>query len=475
MIANSRLARTLGAVALALAVALPASAANLVIFNGNAPGVGFNDPTPATPVGGNPGLTLGQQRINAFLYAASIWGAELNSTVNINILATMQPLTCSATSAVLGSAGATFIDWDFPGAPVPGHLYPIALANKILGFDEVPGQAHIRANFNSRLGEPTCLAGSPFYLGLDNNAGTAIDLVSVLLHEFGHGLGFASFTNGSTGVQAAGLPSIYDKFAYDTTINKAWNQMTDAQRQASALNSRKLVWTGQNVSTNASSVLKRGTPELNILTPWSLLGTYQVGVAAFGPAIDLHGVNKQIMQVVDQADGNTGLACTPLNAANARAVKNRIALVDRGVCGFTVKVKNAQDAGADAVIVVENVVTSPPADLGGVDPTITIPSVRVSLATGNAIKAAIRDTPGGRSSGVVGRIGLDPFQLAGADQWGRVMLFTPNPFQGGSSVSHWDTSASRNLLMEPFINADLAHSVKPPKDLTLPLLKDIGW
>src|SRR4029077_13179353 len=30
-------------------------------------------------------------------------------------------------------------------------------------------------------------------------------------------------------------------------------------------------------------------------------------------------------------------------------------------------------------------------------------------------------------------------------------------------------------LMEPAINGDLTHSVQPPEDLTLPLLRDIGW
>jgi len=72
-------------------------------------------------------------------------------------------------------------------------------------------------------------------------------------------------------------------------------------------------------------------------------------------------------------------------------------------------------------------------------------------------------------------MGIDPLQLAGADTAGRVMLYTPNPFQPGSSVSHWDTSATRNLLMEPAINDDLTQSVKPPEDLTLPMLTDIGW
>ena len=55
------------------------------------------------------------------------------------------------------------------------------------------------------------------------------------------------------------------------------------------------------------------------------------------------------------------------------------------------------------------------------------------------------------------------------------MMFTPNPFQSGSSVSHWDTSVSPNLLMEPAINADLTTSLVPPQDLTVPLFKDIGW
>ena len=50
--------------------------ATIVIQNNDAPGVGFNDPTPATPVGNNPGTTVGDQRLRAFEFAASIWGAR---------------------------------------------------------------------------------------------------------------------------------------------------------------------------------------------------------------------------------------------------------------------------------------------------------------------------------------------------------------------------------------------------------------
>jgi hypothetical protein len=464
----------LAAFALAAASALPVSAANLVIFNFDGPGEGFNDPTAVAPVGGNPGLTLGQQRLNAFTYAASIWGAELQSATDIFIIARMDPLACTATGAVLGSAGPTNAFANFPGAPELNHWYHFALANKLAGVNLVPGFGMINARFNSNLGNPGCLTGSGFYLGLDNNHGTLIDLVSVLLHEFGHGLGFSTITNGQTGVYASGLPSIYDKFAFDNTAGKSWTQMTDAERAASAINPRNLVWTGANVTAAAPSVLVRGTPELTINAPKEVAGTYPVGVASFGPTLLEASVNKQVMQVVDQPNG-TGLACTPLDAANTRAMKNRIALVDRGVCGFAIKAKMVQDAGAVAMIVVDNVAGDPPADMSGADPTLTIPSVRVTLATGNAIKAAMKDTPSGRSSGVVARLGVDTSQLAGADKAGRVMLFSPNPFQPGSSVSHWDTSAFRNLLMEPFINADLPHAVKAPQDLTKEMFKDIGW
>jgi hypothetical protein len=49
-----------GAIALGLAFATSHStAAELVPVNFDDPGEGYNDPTPAAPVGGNPGTTIG--------------------------------------------------------------------------------------------------------------------------------------------------------------------------------------------------------------------------------------------------------------------------------------------------------------------------------------------------------------------------------------------------------------------------------
>jgi hypothetical protein len=73
--------------------------------------------------------------------------------------------------------------------------------------------------------------------------------------------------------------------------------------------------------------------------------------------------------------------------------------------------------------------------------------------------------------GVAVKIFANPRLLAGAGAEDRMMLYAPNPEEPGSSISHWDTSAQPNLLMEPNLSSDLPHTV----DLTLPLLRDIGW
>lgn len=75
--------------------------------------------------------------------------------------------------------------------------------------------------------------------------------------------------------------------------------------------------------------------------------------------------------------------CTALNS-----MTGKIALIRRGSCAFTVKVKGAQDAGAIGVIVMNNVGGTPVA-MGGADATITIPSVMISKEDGDILEAAL--------------------------------------------------------------------------------------
>jgi len=170
--------------------ALPAPAAIVTIVNMDGAGEGFNDPTPLAPVGGNTGTTRGAQRLIAFQYAADLWGAVLKSDVEIRVAAQFDPLPCSAGSAVLGQAGPKTLFHDFVGAPVANTYYAVALANSLAGMDLDPGNDDITATFNSVIGAG-CAFAKTWYYGLDGGAGPSEDdLVTVVLHELGHGLGF---------------------------------------------------------------------------------------------------------------------------------------------------------------------------------------------------------------------------------------------------------------------------------------------
>jgi hypothetical protein len=100
--------------------------------------------------------------------------------------------------------------------------------------------------------------------------------------------------------------------------------------------------------------------------------------ATFGPTLNATGVTGNVV-FTSPADG-----CTAIT--NGAQVSGNIALVDRGTCNFTVKVKNAQLAGATGVIVANNVSSGLPG-MGGSDTTITIPSLGITQADGNTIKA----------------------------------------------------------------------------------------
>lgn len=448
--------------------------AKITILSANDPGVGLNDLTPATPVGGNAGTTIGQQRLIALQYAANLWAAAIDSSVEIRVQTSFVPLECTANSAAVGSAGPLNMLHDFAGAEQSGTWYPAALANKRAGIDLFPpsvsigpGSDDVRAYFNINLGRPGCMTGTSWYYGLDGRhpQGT-VDLAATALHELSHGLGFSTQTNSVTGALYNGLPDAFASHLYDTMLRKSWAEMTDAERRFSATNTRRVVWTGPEVTAAVPHVLTPGSPSLTIEAPSSIAGEYFVGLATFGARLNLQGLRGTVVAARDAADAagpSTSDACSPI--LNRDEVAGRIAFVDRGTCAFAIKIRNAQNAGALAVIIADNVPGNPPPQIGGVGTSdITIPSVRITQTDGAILRAQL-------AAGVSARIGLKPDQLAGADPSGQALLYTPYPFESISSVVHWDRIASPNLLLEPDINDDLTHTL----DLTLPLMRDIGW
>jgi hypothetical protein len=238
-----------------------AHAAIITVINLDGAGEGFNDPSApdsASTTGGNNGATLGAQRLIAFQRAANIWGNRLSSPVEIRISASLNPLACSDTSAVLGAAGTTSVFRNFIGAPLADTWYPQALANSLAGTDLDPANSDIQANFNSALGTPSCSFPLVWYYGLTGNPpGGTLDFVSVVLHELGHGLGFQSFVTLSTGAKLLGFDDTFSRNLEDHSTGKVYPQMTDQERVAASQNSGNLRWIGPNVVA-ASGTLTAG-------------------------------------------------------------------------------------------------------------------------------------------------------------------------------------------------------------------------
>ncbi|WP_348672386.1 Ig-like domain-containing protein [uncultured Abyssibacter sp.] len=300
-------------------------AATITIVPTDPAGEGFNDPRPFTSVGGNNATTLGEARLNVFRAAAEQWGALLQSDVEIIVEANFEPFPdedCDSNSGTLGAAGPNGFLADFPNAPVADTFYPIALANALAGSDLDPGVADISAQFNGAVDtDPNCLSGTQFYYGFDHNAQGDLDFYNVVMHEFGHGLGFFSGIDEDGANLADPQFLAFDRLVFDNSQNRYWDDMDQAQRGQSIVN-------------------------------------------------------------------------------------------DRGV---------------------------------GFDGTQSIAG-----ATGQGLN--------------VGN---------GADAAGRPLLFTPDPFDTGSSGSHWDTQATPSLLMEPFASSDVASNAGV--DMTTCLFDDIGW
>lgn len=107
--------------------------------------------------------------------------------------------------------------------------------------------------------------------------------------------------------------------------------------------------------------------------------TYTTGWAA-----DMNNPANAVLDTVMLADDS--LACTAIT----NDLTGKVALVYRGTCEFGAKALAAQNAGAIAVIIVNNIAGAPIAmGAGAVGGSVTIPTVMISQADGDAIHDAM--------------------------------------------------------------------------------------
>ncbi len=233
-------------------------AADIVIINGDNPGEGLNEPTPRAPVPGNPGETVGAQRLNAIGYVADLLGSRIVSDVPIVVEVTFSSLRCRSTNADLAAAGPDRLVSDFPGSQ-PGVFYALALANAISG-GRIESAPDISAEFNAALdAQDDCLGGADWYYGLDNDPpGDDLNFISTAAHELIHGLGFASFVDLQSGEFFMNLPSIYETFIRDLSFGTTWPNLNSNQRAASAANDGNVIWDGPSITPQVSNRFSGG-------------------------------------------------------------------------------------------------------------------------------------------------------------------------------------------------------------------------
>lgn len=464
-----------------------ASAADVNMINLDPAGVGLNDATPVSPIGGNPGKTRGEQARIVYRFAMDMWGGVLESPVDINVYASFAPLACTSTSGTLASAGAN--DLWLLNDGVTDRVYGAALAEALIGenLSDPADPGDIVSRFNGNLGAPGCLDGMEWYFGLDGNTPAGkVNFLNVVMHEIGHGLGVQGFvyTQNTTflGYYTYGYSDPYTYNAYDTVLNKRFEAMTNAERKVAMSTPGRTVWTGPNVNYNASLILDRRNA-LRPTAPAAIAGRdYEVGYAAFGPLATPANFPDRALVLVDDGNstanggvGTTSDGCSANGAAttagdtivyaNAAAVAGKVAVIDRGTCSFEYKAKIAQDNGAVGVIIVNNAAGVIDMAVGAPPTTgLTIPTVMISQADGTQLKANLT----GASAGMV----LSNLK-AGTDGAGRTRLYTPSTLAPGSTYSHFDTVLSPDALMEPFDSE--AVQANYTADLTPALFADIGW
>jgi len=127
-------------------------------------------------------------------------------------------------------------------------------------------------------------------------------------------------------------------------------------------------------------------------TPDMLLSSTRI--SNFGPGRFSGAITEEVVRVIDADNTDSGSfydGCQePTNAAE---LAGKIAIIDRGGCAFTEKVKFAQEAGSIGVVIANIPASDPdgntPAPMGGDDDTVIIPNMGLSSTDGQKIYDAM--------------------------------------------------------------------------------------
>jgi Zn-dependent metalloprotease len=212
--------------------------------------------------------------------------------------------------------------------------------------------------------DPTISCPNANWNGETTNYCNGVTSDDVVAHEWGHA--YTEFTHNLIyQAQSGALNESYSDI-WGETIDMLNGIQTDAPVPI------RSAGTCSALTTNALVVAVNST---------NLNEDYPAGSAAFGPAVGTTPFQGQVIAAVDSGGVTTTDACEAIT--NGAQLSGKIALIERGNCNFPIKTKNAQNAGAIAVIIYNNPLNGDAiGNMSGTDATITIPSAQIGRTYG---------------------------------------------------------------------------------------------
>jgi Zn-dependent metalloprotease len=200
----------------------------------------------------------------------------------------------------------------------------------------------------------------------------------ITAHEWGHA--YTQYTHD--------LIYQWQPGALNESYSDIWGETVDLINRRGTNDNHGLLRGAETCSTASPPVAK-----VLVNAPASIGGTKLAQSASFGRPLTASGITANVVAALD-ADEDGGGPFTTLDGCsaliNAAAVNGNIALINRGSCDFSLKVFNAQSAGAVAVIIANNVAAGLPGMGAGQNAQlVTIPSVGILQSDGAAIRTAL--------------------------------------------------------------------------------------
>lgn len=289
---------------------------------------------------------------------------------------------------------------DYDGAP--GHEFTDTRGNNVLANEDTSGS---NSGGETAEGGPTLTFDFPFDLpraplAFQDAAITNLFYMNNMMHDIMYQYGFDEVSGN------------FQKNNYDRGGQGNDFVVADAQ-DGSGMNNANF-GTGPDGNSPRMQMFLWSAPGTVLGTFLTvnngpLAGEYYTRDSELAPPVPVDGITADLALVEDD-NGDVYDACG--NVINAADIEGKIAVIRRGGCGFNIKILAAQDAGAVAVIMV-NDVFGDPIQMGGDGAAITIPAIMVYKSDGEAIISALINGDTINATLKDDGSGVDPFKRDG--------------------------------------------------------------